>query len=187
MEVETGKEGCCGLILLVGHSGSGKSTIEDILTTMGFEKVISYTSRPPRMYEQNNCHYHFISPEEFQQRKADGFFVECTCYRDWFYGVAKEDCLPGRILTLDPFGCEQILWQFDDVTVVYVKASEETRRERLILRGDHLTEIARRISSDRELFADVDKLCHFTLDNDMQDIEGLPKRVEQFVNTYLRR
>jgi guanylate kinase len=175
------------LIILVGHSGSGKSTIEDIMTTLGYEKIISYTSRPKRTYEHNNCHYHFISPEEFQQRKADGFFAEATVYRNWNYGVAREDCKSDRVVTLEPFGTEMIMDQFDDVTVIYVKSSEETRRERLILRGDNLAEIARRISSDRELFADVGKLSNFIFDNNEQDLEGLPKRVEEFVNTYLRK
>ena len=42
------------IIVLLGASGSGKSTIENELATHhGFEKIISYTTRQPRDGEIN--------------------------------------------------------------------------------------------------------------------------------------
>ena len=42
------------IIVLLGASGSGKSTIENQLSTQyGFEKIVSYTTRKPRNNEDN--------------------------------------------------------------------------------------------------------------------------------------
>ena len=42
------------IIVLLGASGSGKSTIEhELATHYGFEKIISYTTREPRKNEEN--------------------------------------------------------------------------------------------------------------------------------------
>ena len=48
------------MIILVGESASGKSTIEKILTEKyGYKKTISYTTRQPRDGEINGVNYHF--------------------------------------------------------------------------------------------------------------------------------
>ena len=54
------------MIVIVGESASGKSTVEKILNEKyGMRKVVSYTTRPPRDTEVNGVDYNFISMNDF--------------------------------------------------------------------------------------------------------------------------
>jgi guanylate kinase len=66
------------LIVLAGPAGSGKSTLCDRLVTEcpEFSRVVTSTTRPPRPGEVNGIHYHFFTPEEFEQRVQAGAFLE---------------------------------------------------------------------------------------------------------------
>jgi guanylate kinase len=157
------------------------------MVKLGFKPIVSYTTRKPRHYEIEGKDYKFISFDDFQQRKADRFFAETTYYNHNHYGLAREDCQDDRCCVVEPYGLESLQEQYDNITVIFVKANEEVRRERLILRGDHPTEIIRRLTSDRDLFAGMEERCSFVFDNNEQNLDALPKHVEEFVNTYLRR
>ena len=55
-------------IVLLGASGSGKSTIENELSTHhGFSKIVSYTTRKPRNNEENGKDYYFVDNETFNE------------------------------------------------------------------------------------------------------------------------
>ena len=64
------------MLILIGESGSGKSTIEKMLKeNYDYRKIATYTTRSPRNGEINGVDYNFISPEEFLALKDSGFFV----------------------------------------------------------------------------------------------------------------
>ena len=77
------------MIVLIGESASGKSTIEKELVKRGFNKIISYTTRPIRKDETDGIDYHYISKEEFLIN-SKWIFVEYTIYNSWYYGIAKK-------------------------------------------------------------------------------------------------
>jgi guanylate kinase len=66
------------LLILAGPAGSGKSTLCDRLVAaqLGFSRVITATTRPPRDGEANGIHYHFFTPAEFEARVARDEFLE---------------------------------------------------------------------------------------------------------------
>lgn len=66
------------LLVLAGPAGSGKTTLCErmVADAPGFSRVVTSTTRPPRPGEINGTHYHFFSPEEFDQRLASGQFLE---------------------------------------------------------------------------------------------------------------
>lgn len=65
-------------LVLAGPAGSGKSTLCDRLVAEdpAFARVVTTTTRPARPGEINGVHYHFFTPEEFEQRVAAGEFLE---------------------------------------------------------------------------------------------------------------
>lgn len=80
------------LIIFSAPSGCGKSTIINILRERGmkFGFSISATSRKPRGTEKDGVEYHFLTPEEFRAKIANGEFVEYEeVYKDQFYGTLK--------------------------------------------------------------------------------------------------
>lgn len=66
------------LLILAGPAGSGKSTLCDRLVSEdpSFSRVITTTTRAPRLGEINGVHYHFFSPAEFDRRVANDEFLE---------------------------------------------------------------------------------------------------------------
>lgn len=52
-------------IILMGPSGSGKDTIAKGLCSLGFERNITYTTRPKRPEEFDGVDYYFVSDEKF--------------------------------------------------------------------------------------------------------------------------
>ena len=64
------------MIVLVGESASGKSSIEKyFVDNYGYKKITSYTTRQPRNGEVDGKDYHFITEEQFKKLKKQGFFA----------------------------------------------------------------------------------------------------------------
>ena len=78
------------MIVIVGESASGKSTVEKILNEKyGMRKVVSYTTRPPRDTEVNGVDYNFISMNDFLDLDKEKALNICL------YGLNKKDGYKG--------------------------------------------------------------------------------------------
>ena len=154
------------MILLIGCSGSGKSTIEKELVKNGYEKIVSYTTRPKREGEIHGIDYHYINDKYFELLLEEKFFAEHTVYNGWYYGIAKQDCLDNKICVIEPNGYRQLL-KIPNLNIksFYIDVSERERLKRMVDRGDNLLEIFRRIFSDQGLFQFMDKEVNFVVIN----------------------
>ncbi len=150
------------LLILAGPAGVGKSTLCDrlVATVPGFERVITATTRPPRVGEINDRDYHFLSEKQFDERLAAGEFLEWAhVHQRYRYGTLRSavlDRLPhaNLIMNIDVQGVRSIraaaeriaLLRARLVTVFVAPDSFEVLRERLEYRGkDSEDEIARRL------------------------------------------
>jgi guanylate kinase len=82
------------LIAVSAPSGSGKTTLVHHLLSsgLGLEFSVSATSRPQRPGEVDGRDYHFLSPEEFQNRARSGDFVEWEeVYQGVYYGTLRSE------------------------------------------------------------------------------------------------
>lgn len=178
-------------IILLGKSCSGKDSICNELVKRGYEKLIAYTSRPPRPGEVQEETYHFISKEEFETLIPKGFFAEYTSYDTkegtWLYGSAIDDYESNSdsIIILNPSGYEQILKNLnkEDITSFYIYSNIKTIKNRLKKRGDKKEEAARRIEADLADFKGLeDKVDHIVYNNDRNTI---PEVVDKIIS-YLK-
>lgn len=66
------------LLVLAGPAGSGKTTLCErmVAEVPGFSRVVTTTTRPPRPGELDGVHYHFLTPEAFDEKIAAGAFLE---------------------------------------------------------------------------------------------------------------
>jgi guanylate kinase len=152
------------MIILIGSSAGGKSSIEKELVKLGYKNIISYTTRPIRHMEVNHKDYHFVTDDEFKTMKDNGFLAESTVYNSWKYGAAKEDCKQDNILVCEPLGFRQVK-KFCDTISFYIEVPEGVRLKRMVDRGDNLMEMFRRIVSDQGTFNGVPEECDFIIDN----------------------
>lgn len=154
------------MIVLIGESASGKSTIEKELVKKSYKKIISYTTRPIRKNEIDGIDYHYISVEEFKNKLSNGFFAENTIYNDWYYGIAKQDCIDDAVVVVEPHGFRQLI-KLKDLHIIsfYIKVDERERLIRMVKRGDNLLEVFRRIFSDQGVFQFIDKEVDYVVDN----------------------
>lgn len=167
------------MIVLIGESASGKSTIEKELVKKGFNKIISYTTRPIRPNEKDGIDYHYINKEDFHNKFQNNFFAEHTVYNDWFYGIAVEDCLDNTVVVVEPHGFRQ-LKKIDElnITSFYIKVDERERLIRMVKRGDNLLEVFRRIFSDQGVFQFIDQEVDYVINNN----ENINKAVDMINN-----
>lgn len=81
------------LIVLTGRTAAGKDTIQSqlLLKYSNVKKVITTTSRSPRIGERNGVNYFFLSEEEFRRKISQGEFVEYVEYGGNLYGTYKSE------------------------------------------------------------------------------------------------
>lgn len=170
------------MIVLLGESASGKSYIEKQLVETGYEKIVSWTTRPMRVGELNGVDYNYTTDEKFQELYNQNFFAEYTKYNGWFYGIAKQDCLDNRVVVVEPFGFRQLL-RIPELNIksFYIKVDERVRAIRMIKRGDNLLEVFRRVFSDQGVFLGIENDVDYVINND--EFNGLEK-VLKILNQY---
>ena len=77
------------LIVLSGPSGVGKSTvIAELMAQRPLHFSVSYTTRQPRVGEQDGVNYNFVSRQEFERMIAAQELLEYAEYVDNYYGTS---------------------------------------------------------------------------------------------------
>ncbi len=165
------------IIVLLGASGSGKSTIENELSTHhGFKKIISYTTRQPRNEEVNGKDYYFTENNTFAAMISTGVLAEYDEYSQGrLYGTLKADYADGnKVVVLTPNGLRQLKQSCpnDNIFTVLVNASLGTRVKRYIDRCgvnqftfDDKNEIAARVERDFSMFLGLEREVNLVVDN----------------------
>jgi guanylate kinase len=164
------KEGMYMIFALIGHSASGKSTVESNLEGLGYARIISYTTRKCRENEKDGVAYHFIDTDTFYRLHDEGFFAETAQYREWLYGLSLDEIHYGTkdyIVVVTVHGYEELV-KFcgqDNIIGIHIKVEERDRIIRQLKRGDEVDEVIRRIYTDRVDFAGVEDACEYVVVN----------------------
>lgn len=139
------------LVILSGVSGAGKDTIKKELIKR-MENVISlpsFTSRKPRVGEEEGVQYHFITKEEFKEKIKNGELYEYDIHHENYYGTSRklmnEKIQSGQIIVKDieVNGTENLIKTLKNETklvTIFLKVDKEELKHRLINRGDDLSE-----------------------------------------------
>lgn len=162
------------ILALVGESASGKTTTAEIFgkSDMNFNKVITYTTRPPRESERNGLDYYFLDDKKFEELENKNFFLEKAKYRGWNYGSAIDlNTKDNLVVVLTPAGARALRKAAEkvgreDVFVVYIKVDRRIRLMKLLGRGDDIDESYRRNLSDVGMFDGFENEADYTLYND---------------------
>lgn len=183
------------ILVFVGESASGKSTIEKLIHERykDFSKVISYTTRPIRAGEQDGVDYHYITDEKFYSMADRDEFIEKAQYRGWNYGSAKNDYSDGKnhIVVLTPHGCRSLKkWSEKSgvkVVSVYFNVDRRSRMIKILNRGDDIDEAYRRNISDVGQFDGFEDEADYIIDNKeySKSVEDVFSEVEWIIDEEL--
>ena len=143
--------------MVTGPSGVGKGTLIRALRERvpGLELSVSATTRPPRPGERDGADYHFLSPEEFEQRLRRGEFLEHATYAGNRYGTLRSELerpVAGLLLEIELQGARQVREALPEAMRIFIAPpSLEALRARLVGRGaDSPEQIEDRLAAARE-------------------------------------
>lgn len=151
------------IIALIGEAGAGKDSLMQAILELrpDLHEIVSCTTRPKREGENHGVNYFYYTPEKFGDMVLNNEMLECTTFRDWFYGTSYEsvrsDCV--NIGVFNPAGVEALEDRGDvDLYVIWVTASKKTRLLRQLNREEDpdVDEIVRRYRADQLDFADFE-------------------------------
>lgn len=143
------------VLVFIGPSGTGKSTLLRALHRDGVIDVVpSWTTRPRRNEETGgDIDHRFVGSAEFDELEGRGYFLEVIEMFGFRYGLPavgppKNGKVPA-ILVRAPL-MELVVKHFPDHVVYQVEASLEDVRERLQSRRMPHTEMEARLAAFRE-------------------------------------
>ena len=166
------------LIVFSAPSGCGKGTmLEEILKDERFAVSVSATTRAPREGEKDGVNYHFLTREDFEQRIADGKFIEYAEYCQNLYGTLVSE-VDGRlerglnvILEIEPQGAMKIREKRSDAVFIFVvPPSIGELRRRLKKRGTETDEvIEERVSKAAWEISQAEKYDYVIVNDALED------------------
>lgn len=165
------------LIVLTGKTASGKDTVAARLLEKNpqLRKVITTTSRPLRTGEVDGKDYNFISKDKFNEKIANGGFIEYVEYAGNFYGTEKKE-LEGQnlIWRIDPSRAGQVrdLIKDREVIVIYLTVDDSVVLKRLRDRGLSEEEINARMKQDANFWQRFKDKYDYV-------VENVPDRLDQ--------
>lgn len=175
------------MLILIGESGSGKTTILNKLVENGFEKAINHTTRKPRANEEKTSEYNFLTKEKFNEMWENGELLQRAEFNNEYYGISMKSLKDNVVCISIVDSVKDIKnrvkeLKIDNVKIhtVYVYVEEQERIKRMKLRGDSDENIKKRLEIDREKFIKAKEVSNYVLENN--NVDETVNKIMKLVN-----
>jgi len=175
------------VFVITGPSGVGKGTLISRLLERvpDLELSVSATTREPREGEQDGRDYHFLTPEQFDQRIEAEDFLEFATYSGNRYGTLRSEVSHrlgeghSVVLEIEVQGARQVRAAMRESVQVFIAPPDPTSlRRRLESRGtDSLAAIDSRLEVAEQELAAQGEFAHSVVNDDLDravdDLEAI--------------
>ena len=154
------------IICILGRSGSGKSTLEKKLEKLGYNRIISYTTREIRGNEQDGVEYHFVTTEQFQSLIEKDILMEHAEYNGNYYGAPRPVGSINNVIVVETDGFKKIKQLFGKQAIgVYVDTPLDIITDRINARNDtSSTDAINRSKEDDRKFDEIKDIVDLVID-----------------------
>ncbi len=159
-------------------SGGGKTTLvhATIAQTPGVVRAVTYTTRPPRLGEEDGRDYHFIAGEEFERQREQGDFLEWASMHGYWYATSRQDvahlCAQGLdvLLVIDYQGAASLRQQGIEALYIFILPPSMEELERRLRRRNSEAEepLRRRLATARQEMAQYRLYDYVIVNDDLQ-------------------
>ena len=170
------------LIVLSGPSGVGKSTViaELLGQRPNIHFSVSYTTRQPRVGEQDGVNYNFISRQEFERMIAANELLEYAEYVNHYYGtslkVIEEKLKAGVdvLLDIEVQGAAKVRAKCPDAVFIFIiPPSFEELSRRLHRRATDAEEVIQgRLQKAREECKQIPNYDYLVVNDKVSEAAG---------------
>jgi len=175
------------VFVITGPSGVGKGTLISTLLERvpDLELSISATTREPREGEVNGRDYHFLTPEEFDERIAAEDFLEFATYSGHRYGTLRSEVRrrldegQSVVLEIEVQGARQVRAAMRESAQAFIAPPDPASlRRRLEARGtDSLEAIDSRLEVAEQEMAAQGEFAYTVVNDDLdraaKELEGI--------------
>ena len=180
------------IFIYTGPDGSGRKTLSKMVaTTFDMETVLSYTTRPPRHYEQDGVDYHFVDEATFINIQNQDEFLESVEIDGFHYGIREQDIVKAFenhnlvYLTLNPEGTEKMKKMYGErVMRFFIYADRDTVIRRQKARKDNEEDIERHMIHYDETMGYKNK-CEHAFEN--YDAPQVSFQISEVIESFLER
>ncbi|MGC2165661.1 MAG: guanylate kinase [Gallionella sp.] len=167
------------LFVVSAPSGAGKTSLVHALlaTNPQISLSVSFTTREPRVGEQNGKHYHFVSRDTFMNMVKRGDFLESAEVYGNLYGTSQSwisqqiDNGQDLLLEIDWQGAAQVRRTFPEcISIFILPPSMQVLAQRLKNRGKDSEEVvAKRLAAVREDVSHVAEFDYVIINDNLDD------------------
>ena len=181
-ETNVSEKSAEGIIVVSGPSGVGKTTVINRILAecaVPLRRSVSATTRSPRSGEIDGVDYHFLTVEDFLDRRRRGEFIEsCEVFsKGCLYGTLQNELEVARregkwsVLVIDVQGALTVLKHYPAAISIFLRpSSTEELERRLRQRGTETEEaIARRLDQAHKELAVADRYGYQVVNDDLDD------------------
>lgn len=177
------------ILVIAGPTGSGESTItkELIKRYPIFVRLVSATTRLPRLNEKDKVDYYFFTEDDFKKKVTRGEIIEYSFVpgRSVYYGTYKPDLEKklelGNSIIVNPdvVGARYYKKNFDATTIFIKTESVDILKDRLVKRDPSISkeELERRLEAAKYELENEESFYDYVLVNKDGDLEGVIEKV----------